>query len=74
MIQGPIVYFDLDLAVVVRLTGYGGRAMNPSRRTASQADDDLNIDTRTMYSSDCTVVLSQANSSALSLSTVTLPH
>ena len=38
-----------------------GRAMNPSRRTASQADDDLNIDTRTMYSSDCTLVLSQAN-------------
>jgi hypothetical protein len=38
-----------------------GRAMNPSRRTASQANDDLNIDTRTMYSSDCTVVLSQAN-------------
>jgi hypothetical protein len=35
--------------------------MSPSRRTASQADDDPNIDTRTMYSPDCTVVLSQAS-------------
>ena len=55
-VDGPITYQP----------GWGwrseGRAMNPSRRTASQADDDLNIDTRTMYSSDCTVVLSQANS------------
>ncbi len=40
-------------------------AMSPSRRTASQADDDLNIDTRTMYRPDCTVALSQANNQVL---------
>jgi hypothetical protein len=44
----------LKIAIMIQHLG-------PPTDSAPQADDDPNIDTRTIYSPDCTVVLSQAN-------------